>query len=64
MFIKLTESCADRSLATILVNVNFIKCFQNGKEKVDTHVAMSDGKYYFVKETIDTIQGIIKEANK
>lgn len=58
-FIKLTESCADRSRKKVLLNLNLVKCFQSGDKSRDTHVAMSDGRYYFVVETLKQIQVLI-----
>lgn len=59
-FIKLIESCnGGTTNKDVLLNLSFIKCIQQGDKTKDTHIAMSDGKYYFVRESLEAIQLLI-----
>ena len=54
-FIKLTESLANTKSTTVLLNVANIKSVKISDKGVDTHVCMTDGKFYFVKENVEQI---------
>jgi len=68
-FIKLTET-SDKGSKPLLLNAEHISCMHKGRSGNDTYIRMAlnnvdkDGKlkneYYFVKETIEEIEGMLK----
>lgn len=61
-FIKLTENLtASRATRTILVNTRYLASVRLGDKQQDTHICLHDGKYFFVKETVEQIEALISE---
>lgn len=60
-FIKLTEVYRDGSTTAILLNCDFIKSIKISDKKTDTHVLMSDNKYFFVSESVEQIWTMFNE---
>lgn len=59
-FIKLTENLQDgKKQRTILVNVRYLASVKIGDRQMDTHVCLHDGKYFFVKESVEQIELLI-----
>ena len=54
-FLKLTEALQNGSTIPLLLNVACIKSIKISDKGVDTHIYMTDQKYYFVKETVEDI---------
>lgn len=58
-FIKLTEAFSNGKAAPVLLNVDCIKSVKLSDKGVDSHVYMTDAKYYFVKETVEQIEKML-----
>lgn len=54
-FIKLNEVFQSGGTTPVLLNVACIKSIKLSDKGRDTHIFMTDQKYYFVKETVDEI---------
>ena len=62
-FITLNEVCSDRTIRQVVLNTQYMVSVKKGKQNDDTHIAMfspSDKHYYyFVKETVEQIRGML-----
>lgn len=54
-FIKLTEVYQSGNTVTILINTENMLAIKLSEKGKDTHIQMKDGKYFFVKQTVDQI---------
>lgn len=54
-FIKLTEVLANRAIIPLILNINCIQSIKTSEKSTDTHIYMTNSKYYFVKEVVDEI---------
>lgn len=57
-FIKLTERI-NNELTTLVINTEYLKSVKLGKHKVDTLVTMTDGHYFFVKESVAQVEEML-----
>lgn len=61
-FIKLTENLqANKTTRTVLVNVRYVASIKIGDKGYDTHVCLHDGKYFFVKESVEQIEALLSD---
>ncbi len=62
-FITLSEVCSDKMVRPVVLNANYMVSIKKGIKGEDTHIAMfspSDKHYYyFVKETVEQIRGML-----
>lgn len=58
-FLKLTEALQNGATVPLLLNIACIKSIKIGDKGIDTHIYMTDQKYYFVKETVDDIYDML-----
>lgn len=61
-FIKLTENLQDgKKQRTILVNTRYLASVKLGDRQTDTHICFHDGKYFFVKESVEQIEALLSD---
>lgn len=58
-FIKLTEVHGNNETKPIYINFAHVQSFSVGLKGKDTHIRMYDKSFFFVKETIEEIDGLI-----
>lgn len=58
-FIKLTEVFISGGSTPVLLNIACIKSVKMSDKGKDTHIFMTDQKYYFVKESVEDIWVIL-----
>ena len=59
-FIKLTEIISDGTNKPVILNTASIQCFQYGTKGRDTHIRMFDKSFFFVKENMDELWGMLE----
>lgn len=60
-FIKLTEVLANRVNIPLVINVDCIQAVKISEKSTDTHIYMTSGKYYFVKETVVELWAMLQK---
>lgn len=58
-FIELTESYTNDRTERLILNVNHIISFKISDKGNDTRIVVSEGKYFFVRETVQVIYDIL-----
>lgn len=60
-FLKLTETFQNGDKQDIFINFNMVNMFKIGDRKTDTFIQMNNGKFFFVKESMEIIKKKLTE---
>lgn len=54
-FLKLTESFANGGTTDLIINAGQISSIKVSDRGKDSHISMTGGKYFFIRETVEEI---------